>query len=243
MNISVKPSAITLLFFLSVFCSAFATAAEGQREPEKIKPLNRKAYQESFASMTVDVDGAPNAYGPDSRKALDYEHNAHNKSGKIVGYLLDKHGKPIIQGHDDPAPGFYISTNGGFYDTTKKITDPRRYVNAAEINYTVLGKRAKDKGIKPGDFCVVHSQINNKTVFAIVGDTGNSKGDEGSLALLQRLGFPVKDGKSTKGTPISGIVVRYFAKSNPSHQFFVKQTDLDIAARALNLDTDFSGAH
>ena len=241
---AVKPSIITLLLFLSLFGSAFTTAAESQKEAEQTITLSRKADKEIVVPMSVDVDGAPNSYGPDNRKALDFELNAHvgvRKSGAIVGYFLDKHGKPIIQGNDAPAPGFYISKTGYFDVNNNKETDPRRYVNAAEINYTVLAKSAKDKGVKTGDFCVVHSIKNNKTVFAIVGDTGHSNGAEGSLALLQRLGFSVKDGKSAPN--ISGIVVRYFAKSNPSRRFFFNQSDIDTAAKALNLDTDFSSFH
>lgn len=242
-HLAVRASVITLSFCLPVF-GTFATAAENQKEAEQARTLSRKADKEIVVPMTVDVDGAPNSYGPDNRKALDFELNAHvgaKKSGAIVGYLLDKQGKPIIQGNDDPAPGFYISKTGYFDVKNTNEVDPRRYVNAAEINYTVLAKSAKDKGVNTGDFCVVHSIKNNKTVFAIVGDTGHSNGAEGSLALLQRLGFPVKDGKSAPN--ISGIVVRYFAKTNPSKEFFFNQSDLDNAAKALNLDTDFSSFH
>ena len=206
--------------------------------------LIRKTDMEIVVPMTVDVDGAPCSYGPDNKKALDLELNAHvgaKKSGAIVGYLVDKQGKPIVQGISDPAPGFYISTTGYVDVKNNNRNDPRRYVNAAEINYTLLAKSARQKGVETGDFCVVHSVRNNTTVFAIVGDTGHSSGGEGSLALLQRLGYPVKDGKSAPN--ISGIVVRYFAKSNSSRQFFFHQSDLDAAARALNLDTDFSGFH
>lgn len=142
----------------------------------------------------------------------------------------------------DPAPGFYISTTTCEDINNPKVTDPRRYVNAAEINYTVLATSAKAKGVKPGDFCVVHAIKKNKTVFAIVVDTGHSSGAEGSLALLQRLGFNVKSGKSVE-EDITDIVVRYFANSNPSKQFFLKQSDLDTAAEKLDLDADFSKFH
>jgi hypothetical protein len=207
--------------------------------------MSKKADKEIVVPMSVDVDGAPTSYGPDDKKALDFELNAHvggKKSGAIVGYLIDKNGKPIIQGPADPAPGFFISTTGYHDVKNSKEIDPRRYVNAAEINYTVLAKSAKQKGVETGDFCVVHAIKKNKTVFAIVGDTGHSSGAEGSLALLQRLGFKVKSGKSTE-EPITNIVVRYFANSNPSKLFFFNQTDLDTAAKKLDLDTDFSGFH
>ena len=249
-----------ITFFLLVGCTTAQTpppsstpipiptdspsTSASQKEAEQTRTLSRKAEKEIVVPMTVDVDGAPKSYGPDDSKALDYELNAHvgaRRSGAIVGYLIDNHGKPIIQGTNDPAPGFYISKTGYFDIKNNKETDPRRYVNAAEINYTVLAKSAKEKGVRTGDFCVVHSINNNKTVFAIVGDTGHSSGAEGSLALLQRLGFPVKDGKSAPD--ISHIVVRYFANSNPSKKFYFSQSDLDLAAEELNLDTNFSGFH
>jgi len=204
--------------------------------------MSRKADQEIVVQMSVDVDGAPTSYGPDDKKALDFELNAHEgakKSGAIVGYLIDKNGKPIIQKETDPAPGFYISTTGYYDIHNPHKTDPRRYLNASEINYTVLATSAKKKGVRTGDFCVVHAVKKKTTVFAIVGDTGHSSGAEGSLALLQRLGFKVKSGKSVD-EKITDIVVRYFANSNPSKQFFFKQADLDAAAKALDLDTDFS---
>jgi hypothetical protein len=207
--------------------------------------MSKKADKEIIVPMSVDVDGAPTSYGPDDKKALDFELNAHvgaKKSGAIVGYLIDNNGKPIIQGENDPAPGFYISTTGYVDVNNPNKIDPRRYVNASEINYTLLATSAKNKGVKTGDFCVVHAIKKNTTVFAIVGDSGHSSGAEGSLALLQRLGFRVKSGKSVEEN-ITDVVVRYFANSNPSKQFFFKQTDLDAAAQALDLDTDFSKFH
>jgi hypothetical protein len=207
--------------------------------------MSKKADNEIVVPMTVDVDGAPTSYEPDDKKALDHELNAHKggkKSGAIVGYLIDEDKNPIIQGNNDPAPGFYISTTRYQDVNNSKETDPRRYVNASEINYTVLATSAKKKGVEPGDFCVVHAIKKNRTVFAIVGDTGHSSGAEGSLALLQRLGFKVKNGKSADEN-ITDIVVRYFAKSNPLKVFFFNQTDLDTAAKKLDLDTDFSGFH
>jgi len=50
--------------------------------------------------MDVDVDGAPNAYGPPGTQTLDilkdahYLNRAHNE---IVGYLIDEHNRPILQ--------------------------------------------------------------------------------------------------------------------------------------------------
>ena len=65
--------------------------------------------------MEIDVDGAPNAYGPPGKKTLDYLINAHymeRGEEKIVGYLLedDDPKMPVIQGPQDPFPGYYVST-------------------------------------------------------------------------------------------------------------------------------------
>ena len=205
----------------------------------------RKADKEITVSMAIDVDGAPNSYGPNNDEALDFELNAHvgaKKSGAIVGYRIDSKGKPIVQGPGDPRPGFYISETGYADQNNSNPDDPRRYVNAAEINYTLLASAAKKAGVETGDFCVVHSLRHRLTVFAIVGDTGNTSGAEGSLALLQRLGYKVKNGKAG-GEDDEMIVVRYFAESNPDKRFFFTQADLDAAAIPLNLNTDFSDRH
>lgn len=199
--------------------------------------------------MTIDVDGAPNAYGPNDDEALDNEINAHEgspprKSNPIVGYLTknDDGRNAIEQGANDPFPGFYISTSGYADKNNPNRTDPRRYVNAAEINYTLHARAARAAGVQTGDFCTVHSLRTRHTVYAIVGDTGNSSGAEGSLALLQRLGYKVKNGKSG-GEDDRNIVVRYFAGTNPNRRFFFHQAEIDAAAGELNLDTDFSPFH
>ena len=62
--------------------------------------------------VKIGVDGAPNAYGPPGKPALDYELNAHRGAkakGEVVGYLTKKDTTPEIQGPNDPAPGYYIS--------------------------------------------------------------------------------------------------------------------------------------
>ena len=236
---------ILLILLGTALLTSVIPATSKSRKIHRAVQTPRKADQEIVVPMRVDVDGAPKAYGPRDRDALDFKLNARENAkptGRIVGYLIDSHGKPIIQGPNDPAPGFFISTTGYKDKNNPNEKDPRKYVNAAEINYTVLARSAANKGVKLGDFCVVHSVTKNKTVFAIVGDSGNSSGKEGSLALLQRLGFRVKSGKSVDEA-ITKVVVRYFANTNPNGLFFFNQSDLDDAGRGLNLDTDFSSFH
>lgn len=213
--------------------------------------MSKKSTVELKVPMAVDVDGAPNAYGPKSRdkETLDFEANAHERADvnrPIVGYLTknDDGRTPIVQsgGSGDPFPGLYISATGYADKGNPRLTDPRRYVNGAEINYTLWATKARQAGVKRGDFCVVHSLRTRHSAYAIVGDTGNSAGDEGSLALLQRLGYAVKDGRAG-GEDFAKIVVRYFADTNPEQRFFFHQADLEAIARGLDLDTNFSDFH
>jgi hypothetical protein len=191
--------------------------------------------------MDVDVDGAPNAYGPPGKQTLDLLLNAHylNRADKeIVGYLIDEHGRPILQGSEDPFPGYYISQTA-FADTeNKNERDPRRYVDARNINYVVRGDLARRRGVRVGDFASVYSKRTHTGVFAIVGDTGNPTGDEGSLHLMQDLGYPFHDGKNDS-VEKPEIVIRFYPNSNPKHQFFFTQAELDQAATKLGLSRDF----
>jgi hypothetical protein len=194
--------------------------------------------------MDVDVDGAPNAYGPPGSHTLDTLRDAHYRGrahSEIVGYLTedDDPKVPIVQGPHDPYPGLYISQTAF---TDPAITDPRnphRYVDATKINYVVLGKAARHEGAQLGDFAAVYSTRTHRSVFAIAGDDGNPSGDEGSLHLLQALGYPFHDGISD-AVEDPEIVIRYYPHSNPKQLFFHTQSALDAAAARLGLSRDFS---
>lgn len=191
--------------------------------------------------MDVDVDGAPRAYGPKGADTLDTLADAHYRRrpwGPVVGYLTH-HGRPVVQGPKDPAPGFYVSQTA-LEDDSRAVDDPRRYVDATRINYVVLGSRAAHRGAKLGDFVAVHSRRTGRTVWGIVGDDGNPSGDEGSLHLLQALGYAFHDGRR-ESVEDADIVVRFFPGSNSRHEFFRSQEALDRAASAAGLNRDFSG--
>jgi hypothetical protein len=192
--------------------------------------------------MDVDVDGAPNAYGPPGVEALDILQNGHylNRSDQeIVGYLIDEHGRPILQDPKDPFPGYYISQTAFSDVHNKNERDPRRYVDARNINYVVRGTVAQRRGVRIADFVAVYSKHTGRSAFAIVGDTGNPTGDEGSLHLLQDLGYPFHDGKN-ESVEKPEIIIRFYPNSNPKHQFFFTQADLDAAATSSGLSRDFS---
>jgi len=196
--------------------------------------------------MDVDVDGAPRAYGPPGKPALDYLSNAHlrgNPDAEVVGYLTDDDhpNVPVKQGPGDPAPGYYISQTAYTDKARTEERDVRRYVDATKINYVVLGSAAKRRGARLGDFVSVYSKRTGKAVFGIVGDDGNPSGDEGSLHLLQELGYPFHDGKED-AVEDREIVVRFYPGSNPERLFFTSQVRLDAAAESAGVSRDFGGS-
>ena len=207
--------------------------------PRTVTVDGRKAV-EIVVKMDVDVDGAPNAYGPKGKKALDIDAHAHAPKdsphpGEIVGYMTEYDGgPPTVQKQGDPYPGYYVSQTDFADLKNPRMEDPRRYVDATRINYVVQGKVAREAGVVMGDYAVVYSCRTGKTVYAIVADSGNESGAEGSLALVRALGYPIRDGIEDS-VDDKEIVIRYFPKSNPDKTFFKTQQALDQAAIKLGL--------
>jgi Fungal chitosanase of glycosyl hydrolase group 75 len=212
---------------------------EGLKAPHSFQADGRPAV-EVQVKMDVDVDGAPNAYGPPGRKTLDVPSHALAPSesahpGEIVGYMTEyTGGPPTVQVKGDPYPGYYVSQTDFADIHNERMEDPRRYVDASRINYVVQGRVARRAGVVMGDFAVVYSCRTRKAVYAIVADSGNESGAEGSLALVRDLGYDIKDGID-QSVDHTEIVVRYFPKSNPAQQFFKTQAELNVAAKRLGL--------
>lgn len=135
--------------------------------------------------MTIDADGAPNAYHPDN-VGLDDLANA-GKVGHWNGIVTDRNGSPLIQNERDPFPGYYISCTS-LFDKTKNFTDPTGYIDASKIPYIALPSELADqKGMRLGDFAFVVNLHNGKSSYAIYADMGTL--GEGSIALADALGI------------------------------------------------------
>lgn len=164
------------------------------------------------AGMSIDADGAPHAYHPQSGKGLDYLGNAGVPGNwwALVTNDGTSSGEPIIQKNTDPAPGFYISSTS-LQDKTRQIDDPRRYVNAEEIPFFVLPGKSKF-GAKLGDLGVVINTQNGLIQGCIHADNGPSgKIGEGSIALAKKLNIP---SSPRKGGVAHGIVYIVFPGSH-----------------------------
>lgn len=137
------------------------------------------------SGMTIDADGAPNAYNPENT-GLDDLSNA-GIPGHWDGIVQDQNGDLAVQRADDPYPGYYVSCTS-LVDRTKSRLDPRRYVDASRVPYVVLpGDLARQAGARLGDFAVVVNMRDSKWSFAIFADVGTL--GEGSIALADNLGI------------------------------------------------------
>jgi hypothetical protein len=167
----------------------FQMANDG--EPEIEIPILRLPGTTAFfyeSGMTIDADGAPNAYHPENT-GLDDLANA-GAPGNWQGLAKDGDGQPFVQGPNDPFPGYFVSATA-LADHTKPVNDPTRYVDASKIPFIVLpGGMTRQIGARPGDFAVVYNHRNGKSSYAIFADVGPStRIGEGSMALAENLGI------------------------------------------------------
>jgi hypothetical protein len=160
-------------------------------EAERDIPIGHLPGTSAFfyeTGMTIDADGAPNAYHPDN-SGIDDLQNA-GAPGHWEGLAKDAQGEPFIQGPDDPFPGYYVSETA-LADRSKAVNDPTRYVDASKIPFVVLpGGLARQLGARVGDFAVVFNERNSRISYAIFGDVGPyDRIGEGSVALAENLGI------------------------------------------------------
>lgn len=159
-----------------------------------------------ISGMTIDADGAPNAYHPDDI-GLDELANAGLPS-HWNGIITDRHGNPLVQQAGDPFSGYYISCTS-LADKTKEFSDPTRYVDATRIPYVALPEAiAESGGAQLGDFAFVVNLRNSKSSFAIYADIGTL--GEGSVALAETLGISPN---ARHGGESDGVLYMFFPGS------------------------------
>ena len=145
-----------------------------------------------LAGLAVDADGAYRAYHPVDRLGLDsIEHAGH--PGNWWALATDTgtpKGRPVVQGTNDPAPGYYVSMTSLFDASITDEHNPRRFVDAVSIPYVVLPPEGF-KHAKLGDFATVVNLRTGKVAGAIDADESAPElpMGEGSIALAKSLGI------------------------------------------------------
>lgn len=167
------------------------------------------------AGLTIDADGHPRAYAPAPLRGLDALGNA-GEPGNWYGVVTntgEKTGRPVIQGADDPAPGYYVSATS-LQDPGHPRFSQRRYLHSGEIPFIVLpGRRRKTWGCQLGDYATAERMDDpTRRTFAVFGDDGpDFHAGEASMAVADALGIRsdprtggVKDGVIYTVAPRSG---------------------------------------
>ena len=141
------------------------------------------------AGMTIDADGAPNAYGPHNR-GLDYTANARGPHG-WVALVTNQNGRPIIQ-KSGPYRGYYVSTTSLQQSSSYDERSPKKYIDASKVPYIALPSDfAKRFDISLGDLALVYNHANGRSAYAVFADVGpKGRIGEGSIALAKQLGIP-----------------------------------------------------
>jgi len=170
------------------------------------------------SGFDIDADGSPHAYAPprSGLVGLDYLVNAKNERGEFVGVAVDERGQPFIQGKNDPAPGFYVSTTS-LQDNSLDKSDQRRYVNSETIPFAVIPNLHWFTVRKAalGTLGVAYYRHTKMHEFFVVADVGPMhKIGEGSIRLAHSLGINA-DAKT--GGVSGGVVFMLF--SGTSHDF------------------------
>jgi len=172
-------------------------------------------YRSGFA---IDADGAFRAYHPGDYLGLDaLVHAGHPGNWwALVTENQKRNGRPVVQGDDDPAPGYYVSTTALYDPDNPKVRDPRRYVNAEEIPYIVLHPQALHFA-RLGDFATVVNLQNGKTAGAIVADesTASVRVGEGSIALANELGIDSDPRFGGKAKGVAYVVYPHSGNGRP----------------------------
>jgi hypothetical protein len=143
------------------------------------------------SGLSVDADGCPTAYAPigSGLAPRDDLRNA-GRPGRWVGLVTHngkRDGDPVIQGPNDPAPGFYVSPTS-YGDHSRPETDQRRYVDAARVPYIAIPPEVRALGVQMGDVALV--EYRGFRCDAVVAEGGPAgKIGEGSIFLAATLGM------------------------------------------------------
>lgn len=159
------------------------------------------------SGMTIDADGAPNAYHPKNTGLDDLASAGYPKTSWWRDVLVPdpaNPNQPYVQKSGEFA-GYFVAMTA-LQDGNKAKTDPNRYVDARKIPYIVLPGN-HSAGAKLGDFAIVFNHRNGRVANAIYADVGpQNEIGEGSIALAEALGIPSSPRTGGVGKDVMYIV-------------------------------------
>jgi hypothetical protein len=168
------------------------------KDPSKPNDRTKRAYRLADGSIvflgrfTIDADGAPRAYGPNNT-GLDATGNAGRPGNwwalATTAANCGPTGTPIVQGNDDPAPGFFVSKTT-MENPAFNCRKQRRYVDSDTIPYVALPRAIASITGNQGKLAVVQRTAAAGLGLAVHADQAPKFGiGEGSMQLARTLGL------------------------------------------------------
>lgn len=193
-----------------------------------VRTIDKSAYAFKLRKVSIDADGAPNAYHPDD-VVNRCRHNATYKGldcPQNAGYPSHKDSWPSVivpdpsdatRGYVQPAtsafPGFFVSQTS-LSDHSKQVIDPARYVDARTVPYFVFpGKFLAVVGTGGmGDLGVAKNLATGQISPFVVADVGQNSAvlGEMSIALGTALGGTTPNPRTGDGQPKGDIAIIIF---------------------------------
>lgn len=162
------------------------------------------------SKMDISADGAPNAYHPKDRGTDRLASGGTPGNWWAIATEDGSLGaRPILQGRNDPFPGYYISMTA-LFDKRYERSDPRRFVDARSVPYFVMPQNHA-AGARLGDIGMVYYPQSGRMSPAIYADVGSpDEIGEGSIRLARNLGI---DADPRSGGVDEGVVYLVFPRS------------------------------
>ena len=202
-----------------------------------------RAYKADDKAPGTALDKVGHAHdGDDWFGVVTILNGAPSVSGKGTPYVQTKE-------RGDPYPGFYVSKTSLQDRSITDFRNPKRFVDPEVFPYVVLpgrGTRVVKKkteiltpdgqahtfnGTQIGDLAYVVSPSTNRSFGAVIAEGGPwSKAGEGSIRLLEQLGFPGCTGNSS---PSATMLFIYFPGSAGRIGWPATETAIDQAACSL----------
>lgn len=193
------------------------------------------AYEVTHVS--VDADGAPNAYGP-ADSGLDFNANAGYPDGGWKDVLVQDPvdaNKPFRQGSGDPYPGFFVSMTS-FRNQEKRIpsTSSLKYVDAVTIPYFVYTQRFFDIAGTGGDGDLGYVWCRSgSSSGAVMADVGGTQLGEISVRLAEKLSGKSANPRNATGAPPPPMYFVVFPKSRVRLTWPLNEHDIQRISEEL----------
>ena len=195
------------------------------------------AYHYVTDRVTLDADGAPNAYHPNDTGIDKLAHAGYPNKGWKSVLVTDpaSPNKPYIQKPGEPYPGYFVSMTT-LKNPNGNKTSPSTYVDSVAFPYVVFpGEFYSIKGTGfMGDFAMVRNLDNGKMTAAIVADVGPSDAPLGemSLGLATALGGVNPNPRNGSGSPRGNFQYVIFPKSHEAPAWPLSFEHIDRVANA-----------